>query len=61
MRMNCPIDPNNSVLHEVGPEPLPGTVKVEHTFPMFRLIKEHRRGYFYYPSINICGKDIEAK
>ena len=28
------LDPGNSVLHEVGPEPLPGTVKVEHIFPM---------------------------
>ena len=27
------IDPDNPVLHEVGPEPLPGTVKVEHRFP----------------------------
>ena len=33
------LDPNNSVLHEVGPEPLPGTVKVEHTFPMLSLDK----------------------
>ena len=33
------IDPDNSVLHEVGPEPLPGTVKVEHIFPMRSLDK----------------------
>ena len=33
------LDPNNSVLHEVGPEPLPGTVKVEHAFPMLSLDK----------------------
>ena len=33
------LDPNNSVLYEVGPEPLPGTVKVEHTFPMLSLDK----------------------
>ena len=33
------LDPDNSVLHEVGPEPLPGTVKVEHTFPMRSLDK----------------------
>ena len=33
------LDPNNSVLHEVGPEPLPGTVKVEHMFPMRSLDK----------------------
>ena len=33
------IDPDNPVLHEVGPEPLPGTVKVEHRFPMRSLDK----------------------
>ena len=33
------IDPDNSVLHEVGPEPLPGTVNVEHIFPMRSLDK----------------------
>ncbi|MDP6870494.1 MAG: NAD-dependent DNA ligase LigA [Candidatus Poseidoniaceae archaeon] len=33
------LDPSNSVLHEVGPEPLPGTVKVEHMFPMLSLDK----------------------
>jgi len=33
------IDPLNPVLNEVGPEPLPGTVKVEHTFPMRSLDK----------------------
>ena len=33
------LDPDNSVLHEVGPEPLPGTVKVEHIFPMRSLHK----------------------
>ena len=33
------IDPDNAVLHEVGPEPLPGTVKVEHMFPMRSLDK----------------------
>ncbi len=33
------LDPDNSVLHEVGPEPLPGTVKVKHTFPMRSLDK----------------------
>ena len=33
------LDPNNSVLHEVGPEPLPGTEKVEHMFPMRSLNK----------------------
>ena len=33
------LDPNNTVLHEVGPEPLPGTVKVEHMFPMRSLDK----------------------
>ena len=33
------LDPENSVLHQVGPEPLPGTVKVEHKFPMLSLDK----------------------
>ena len=33
------LDPDNSILHEVGPEPLPGTVKVEHQFPMRSLDK----------------------
>ena len=33
------LDPANSALHEVGPEPLPGTVKVEHIFPMRSLDK----------------------
>lgn len=33
------LDAENSVLHEVGPEPLPGTVKVEHIFPMRSLDK----------------------
>lgn len=33
------LDPNNQILHEVGPEPLPGTVKVEHMFPMRSLDK----------------------
>ena len=33
------LDPSNKVLHEVGPEPLPGTVKVEHMFPMRSLDK----------------------
>ena len=33
------LDPNNTVLHEVGPEPLPGTVKVDHMFPMRSLDK----------------------
>ena len=33
------LDPSNGVLHEVGPEPLPGTVKVEHMFPMRSLDK----------------------
>ena len=33
------LDPQNPVLHEVGPEPLPGTVKVEHMFPMRSLDK----------------------
>ena len=33
------LDPNNAILHEVGPEPLPGTVKVEHRFPMRSLDK----------------------
>jgi len=33
------LDPSNAVLHEVGPEPAPGTVKVDHTFPMRSLDK----------------------
>ena len=33
------LDPTNDVLHQVGPEPLPGTVKVEHQFPMRSLDK----------------------
>ena len=33
------LDPENQVLHKVGPEPLPGTVKVEHMFPMRSLDK----------------------
>ena len=33
------LDPDNDVLHQVGPEPLPGTVKVEHIFPMRSLDK----------------------
>tara|TARA_B100001123_G_scaffold450516_1_gene621691 strand:+ start:4379 stop:6406 length:2028 start_codon:yes stop_codon:yes gene_type:complete len=33
------LDPNNKILHQVGPEPLPGTVKVEHMFPMRSLDK----------------------
>ena len=33
------LDPENLVLHEVGPEPLPGTVKVDHQFPMRSLDK----------------------
>ena len=33
------LDPDNKVLHEVGPEPLPGTKKVEHMFPMRSLDK----------------------
>tara|TARA_B110000444_G_scaffold211181_1_gene206905 strand:+ start:19859 stop:21877 length:2019 start_codon:yes stop_codon:yes gene_type:complete len=33
------LDPDNSILHQVGPEPLPGTVKVEHMFPMRSLDK----------------------
>ena len=33
------LDPDNKILHEVGPEPLPGTVKVEHKFPMRSLDK----------------------
>jgi len=33
------LDPENEVLHKVGPEPLPGTVKVEHKFPMRSLDK----------------------
>ena len=33
------LDPTNPVLHEVGPEPAPGTVKVDHHFPMRSLDK----------------------
>ena len=33
------LDPSNKVLHEVGPEPLPGTKKVDHMFPMRSLDK----------------------
>lgn len=33
------LDPDSPVLHEVGPEPLPGTVKVVHRFPMRSLDK----------------------
>ena len=33
------LDPDNNVLHEVGPEPLPGTMKVDHMFPMRSLDK----------------------
>ncbi len=33
------LDPDNEVLHQVGPEPLPGTVKVVHRFPMRSLDK----------------------
>ena len=33
------LDPGNEILHQVGPEPLPGTVKVEHMFPMRSLDK----------------------
>ncbi len=33
------LDPDNEVLHKVGPEPLPRTVKVEHVFPMRSLDK----------------------
>jgi len=33
------LDPDNEVLHEIGPEPLPGTVKVDHLFPMRSLDK----------------------
>ena len=33
------LDPDNKVLHEVGPEPLPGTMKVDHMFPMRSLDK----------------------
>ena len=33
------LDSENEVLHQVGPEPLPGTVKVEHMFPMRSLDK----------------------
>ena len=33
------LDSDNKVLHEVGPEPLPGTMKVDHMFPMRSLDK----------------------
>ena len=33
------LDADNEVLHRVGPEPLPGTEKVEHMFPMLSLDK----------------------
>jgi len=33
------LDPENEILHQIGPEPLPGTVKVEHKFPMRSLDK----------------------
>ncbi|NCF96409.1 MAG: DNA ligase (NAD(+)) LigA [Euryarchaeota archaeon] len=33
------LDPSNKILHQVGPEPLPGTVKVQHIFPMRSLDK----------------------
>ncbi len=33
------LDPDNEIFHQVGPEPLPGTVKVEHMFPMLSLDK----------------------
>jgi len=33
------LDPENEILHQVGPEPLPGTTKVEHMFPMRSLDK----------------------
>ena len=33
------LDPGHEILHQVGPEPLPGTVKVEHRFPMRSLDK----------------------
>ena len=33
------LDPENEILHQVGPEPLPGTSKVEHMFPMRSLDK----------------------
>ena len=33
------LDPDHEVLHQVGPEPLPGTEKVEHLFPMRSLDK----------------------
>ena len=33
------LDPDNEVLHQVGPEPLPGTLKVEYMFPMMSLDK----------------------
>lgn len=33
------LDPHNQILNEVGPEPLPGTEKVKHLFPMQSLNK----------------------
>ena len=33
------LDPEHEILHQVGPEPLPGTAKVEHMFPMRSLDK----------------------
>ena len=33
------LDPSNYILHQVGPEPLPGTVKVDHLFQMRSLDK----------------------
>ncbi|MGY8755326.1 MAG: NAD-dependent DNA ligase LigA [Candidatus Poseidoniales archaeon] len=33
------LDPSNYILHQVGPEPLPGTVKVDHQFQMRSLDK----------------------
>ncbi|RAH13790.1 MAG: hypothetical protein CMB56_006830 [Methanobacteriota archaeon] len=33
------LDPKNEILNQVGPEPLPGTVKVKHLFPMQSLNK----------------------
>ena len=33
------LDPHHEILHQVGPEPLPGTAKVEHMFPMRSLDK----------------------
>ena len=40
------LDPDHAVLHAVGPEPLPGTVKVEHKFPMrflYLILTRHYR------------------